>query len=233
MDRSALSRTGTAQGVLSIVLVSCHSFLQSCGKETEFYPTLCVRLSCYSILRWSYKESDSSDQVRLFGVVAEGEHGEVLLAHLMGLAHDEARHRGFLGAVCTTLETDELELAEAKSAQTRLQKGQQALRERATNPAGPVAAEDARHVRSAAVSLLSTAGAFPTRANKAPTLLVAKGLSLSLSLSLSFSLSLSLSLSLRAPLQVRLVIERAVDSLPTGGTHRAIRSGLCWAGGSQ
>ena len=44
-------------------------------------------------------------RVRIFGVAAEGEHGALLLAHLVGLAHDEARRRGFVGAVSAHIHT--------------------------------------------------------------------------------------------------------------------------------
>lgn len=127
--------------------------------------------------------TDQRYRVRLFGVVAEGEHGHVLLTHLMGLAHDEARHRGFLGAVCTTVEGDDMEETEAKRMQKQFRKEQGVLRERTANRQGaaPTASDGSdgaggsATMRSAAASLLSIAGAFPKRANKAPILLVAKG----------------------------------------------------------
>lgn len=151
--------------------------------------------------------TDQRYRVRLFGVVAEGEHGEVLLSHLMGLAHDEARHRGFLGAVCTVLDRDDVAESEAKKVRRRLRKEQQG--------AVPAAAEGDGNMRSDAALLLSTAGAFPARANKAPTLLVAKGTWRYLLSSKSLAALCTL-LSTRFQLVLSF-----------------IRSGLRWAGGSK
>lgn len=110
----------------------------------------------------------------------------------MGLAHDEARRRGFLGAVCTTIESGEDEVDEI-AAKTKARRDQ-ALREKQNQPAAAAAggggADGTQGGRSgsgsgagggggsgggALLRILSTSGAFPTRANKAPTLLVAKG----------------------------------------------------------
>eukprot|EP01043_Picozoa_sp_COSAG02_P041085 COSAG02_NODE_3379_length_6839_cov_2.979970_6_plen_717_part_00 len=153
--------------------------------------------------------TDQRYRVRLFGVVAEGEHGEVLLSHLMGLAHDEARHRGFLGAVCTVLDTDDVAETETKKARKRLKKEEQG--------SAPAAAEGGGNMRSDAALLLSTASAFPARANSAPILLVAKG-----TLRYLLSSKSHLPQSLCTLLSTRYQLVLAV-----------VRSGLRWAGGSK
>ena len=116
-------------------------------------------------------------RARLFGVVCEGEHGQLLLRHLMGLAHDEARGRGFLGTVCTTLDDGGDDQSGGGGSRDRQAAGLNTVTPEQARPAlaAPKAGRGSAVGAVEAEALLSTAAAFPPRSNRAPMLLVAKG----------------------------------------------------------